>query len=115
MFWYSIQLKCLQGGIDYAIPPKKIFNQQIMSAGGTIEPSFKFVAVTKSDTAKLTYNNEYVRTKALFIGGAGDVAVKNDLGTSVTFQNVPAGSVLPISTDMLLSTGTGATNVVALF
>jgi len=80
-----------------------------------ITPSEKFVAVTASDTVPLAYGTDAVRTKALYIGGAGDVAVKNSLGTSVTFQNVPAGSVLPVNVSYVMATNTTATNIVACF
>lgn len=74
----------------------------------------KFAALTASDTTKFTWEGDVVRTKALFVGGAGDLAVKDHAGNTVTFQNIPAGSVLPISTDMLLA-ATTATNVIGLF
>ncbi len=79
-----------------------------------IAPSSAFVAVTASDTVLLKYNGVVTRTKALYIGGAGDVAVKNDLGTTVTFQNIPAGTLLPISVSLVLA-ATTATNIVACF
>lgn len=90
------------------------------NSGGSIEPAFQFSSVTPSDTAKLTYINsdgetEVRRCKALFIGGDGNVAVKDDAGNSVTFTGVAGGSVYLISTDQVLSTGTTATSIVALF
>jgi hypothetical protein len=84
-------------------------------AGSPIDSSFQFSAVTKSDTAVLTYNNHAARAKAIFVGGAGDLVIKNDLDTSVTFQNLAAGTLLPVSTTRVMSTGTSATNIIALF
>lgn len=67
-------------------------------------------AITKSDST--TYNP----TRALYVGGTGDVAVKmaGDGGT-VTFSTVPAGTVLHIRVTQILSTGTSATTIVALW
>jgi len=87
-----------------------------MAGSGTpIDPSYKFVSVTPSDTAILSYDGESLKTKAIYIGGAGDLAIPNDLGTSVTFVAVAAGSLLPLSTQQVLSTGTTATSIIALF
>jgi hypothetical protein len=66
------------------------------------------VAVTKSDATIL---DEF---GALYVGGAGAVAVKNVEGDSVIFAAVPAGTVLPIVGIQVLSTGTDATSIVAL-
>lgn len=80
-----------------------------------IAPSSKFVAVTPSDTVMLSYGGKPTETKALYVGTAGDVAIKNKAGTAVTFSSVPAGSVLPVSVSFVMSTNTTATNIVALF
>lgn len=63
------------------------------------------IAVTKSDTA----SNAYLY---LYIGGAGDVSVETQVGTTVLYKNVPAGSYLWISTNKVLSTNTTATDIV---
>lgn len=78
-------------------------------------PASAAAAVTPSDTTVLN-------CRALYVGGAGNVAV-HMLGvvgtspreTSVTFSNVPAGTILPISCYRVLSTSTTATNIVALY
>lgn len=64
-------------------------------------------AVTPSDASTQ-------RAKALYIGGAGAVAVKTEDGTSVVFSAVPVGSILPIKTTQILSTGTTATLILGL-
>lgn len=70
-----------------------------------------FAAVTKSDTTQ-------VNCKAIYVGGAGDVAVKQGTpgATAVVFTAPPVGSILPISLDQgfIMSTGTSATLLVAL-
>ena len=53
--------------------------------------------------------------KALYIGGAGNVAVHMpERDTPVTFIAVPVGTVLPVSARRVLA-ATTATNIVALY
>lgn len=66
-------------------------------------------AVTPSDTSALE-----PFPVAVFVGGAGDIAVKGSDGVAATFT-VLAGTSLPIQPRMILSTGTTATNIIALF
>jgi len=66
-------------------------------------------AITKNDDNELAYV-----TKAIYVGGAGDVAVRMYDGTDVTFAGVAAGTILPIMVKRVLSTGTDATNIVGL-
>lgn len=68
------------------------------------------VAVTKSDTTTFT-----PPFKELYIGGVGDVAIRTLGGTNVTFTAVPAGVRIPIRGDQVLSTGTTATNITAMW
>jgi len=85
-------------------------------AGLSIEPSFNFVAITKSDTVPISYNGKPARAKAFYIGGAGNIAIKSDAtGAAVVFEGCLAGTVLPISSEFLYATDTSATKVVALF
>lgn len=72
-------------------------------------PSGRFFAVSKSDTDNLTYP-----ARAIYVGGAGDVAVLNDEGVSVTFVGVAAGTWIPVKTKRVMSTNTDATDMVAL-
>ena len=63
-------------------------------------------AVTKSDSTVLQF-------RAVYVGGAGDVAIKHtEGGSAVTYVGVPAGSILPVSGVRVMSTGTTATNMV---
>lgn len=54
--------------------------------------------------------------RALYIGGAGDVALRaaGD-GADVTFVGLTAGSILPVRAQYVRATGTTATNIVALY
>lgn len=74
------------------------------------EPSGEFAAVTKSDVTVFTFP-----TRGLYIGGAGDVAVVSPIGSAVTFSAVPAGTLLPIAVVQVLSTGTSATLIIAVY
>lgn len=67
-------------------------------------------AVTKSDTVNFTGG----AARALYVGGAGDVAVVLKSGTAVTFVGVPAGTILPVECKRVNSTSTTATSIVAL-
>jgi hypothetical protein len=83
-------------------------------AGTPIDPSYQFGAITPSDTAILKYNGLPVKTKAIYIGGAGDLAVKNEMGTTVTFQNLPAASMIPIAVSQVLA-ATSCTLIIGLY
>ena len=72
-------------------------------------PGVTLVALTKSDTTK------FQPTRGLYVGGAGDVAVVDLSGNSVTLVGALAGSVLPVRVVQLLATGTSATSVVAIY
>lgn len=68
--------------------------------------------LTKSDTAVLPLGP----CRALWIGGAGDVAVIAEGDTdAVTISAVPAGTVLPIRCKRVMSTNTTATLIVAMY
>lgn len=67
-------------------------------------------AVTPSDTT-------IINCRAIYVGGAGNVAIKTQSGaTAVTFTAPPVGTILPIVIDggMIMATNTTATLLVAL-
>ncbi len=66
-------------------------------------------AVTKSDSS-------VQNAKALYVGGAGDVAVimRDGPVAGSIFSAVPAGTFMPIEVTKVLSTGTTATLILAL-
>jgi hypothetical protein len=78
---------------------------------GSTGPATKLIAITKSDSTDLTTS----KVRALWIGGAGDVAViaLNDTA-AVTLVGVLAGSLLSIAVSKVMSTNTSATNIVGL-
>lgn len=73
-------------------------------------PAARAIAVTPDDATALT-----LVTRGIYVGGAGNLAVtmKAD-DNDVTYVGVAAGSVLPLRVTHVLSTGTTATNIVAL-
>lgn len=66
--------------------------------------------ITKSDSANLPNV-----AQALYVGGAGDVAVVTAGGEQLTFVAVPAGTTIPIRVTKVLSSGTSASNIVGLW
>jgi len=51
----------------------------------------------------------------LFIGVGGNVKVDcSGSGTAIVFKNIPSGSVLPVKVSKIYSSGTTATDVVAI-
>ncbi len=52
------------------------------------------------------------RAVAIWVGGAGNVALKTEDGTSVTFVGAQAGSIIPVKTQQILATNTTATSLV---
>lgn len=73
------------------------------------------VAITPSDTQPITDAAGNAVQPILYIGGAGNVAVKTALGTSITFTAVPAGTVIPVMVSQVMATGTTATGIVGIF
>ena len=78
--------------------------------------SGRAAAVTPSDTVNIPSvtggtNNGCV----LYIGGAGNVKVLTVGGDEVTFSSAQAGLVITVQVLKVFSTGTTATNIVALW
>jgi len=74
------------------------------------EPARDAAAVTPSDSAQIS-----PVARALYVGGSGDIKLVTQGGTTVTFQDIVAGSILPVRATKVFSTDTTATNIVALF
>lgn len=67
------------------------------------------VAVTPSDATLIPV------TRALYVGTAGNLTVRMaEDQTNATFTNVPVG-IFPVQVDRVLSTGTAAAGIVALY
>ena len=85
-------------------------DQQMLLIEGMTSPANDALAVTPSDTAPVTYVS-----RALYVGGAGNLAVTMQGGGNVTFTGVPAGTVLPIRCTHVRSTSTTATSIINLY
>lgn len=80
------------------------------------DPAANFEAVTPSDTDDFNATTPRAGlTRALYVGGAGNVVAVREDGTAVTFTGVPAGTVLPIRCRRVNSTNTTATSIVRLW
>lgn len=74
------------------------------------DPAEGFAAVTPSDSANFAR-----MARALYVGGAGNVAVVGKDAVAVTFVGVPAGTILPVECIRVNSTNTTATSIVRLW
>ncbi len=80
------------------------------TAVGMTAPATRSVAVTPNDSTDLANIS-----RALWVGGAGNVAVMlADDTVAVTFVGVAAGSLLPVRVKRVMATNTTATNLVAI-
>lgn len=70
-----------------------------------------WASVTPTDGAGDQFT---ITPKGLFIGGAGNIALRGEDSVEVTFA-VTAGQFLPLCPVRVLSTGTTATGIIALF
>ena len=84
-----------------------------------VAPAYRTADATVSayDAAAVTLSDstELAPTRALFVGTGGNLKVTMAYGTDVTFTGVQAGSILPIQVTKVWSTGSTASNVVALY
>lgn len=73
-------------------------------------PASGAFSVTPADDTDLTYY-----TRALYVGGAGNVEVITMAGETVVFVGVPAGTILPIRVSRVKATNTTATSILGLY
>jgi hypothetical protein len=82
----------------------------LFGPGTTLEsPATRAFAITPSDSVNLT-----VFSRAIYVGGAGNISVLTLQDNIVTFTGLLAGSILPIRVKRVNSTATTATGLVAL-
>lgn len=77
---------------------------------GLSSPAPNAAAVTPSDVTSLQNVS-----RSIYVGTGGDVAVVMVGGQTVTFPAVPNGALLPVRVKQVLSSGTTASNIVALW
>lgn len=80
-----------------------------------IGTAYRAVAIVPSDTVPLS------PCSAIYVGGAGDIVLvpsgnagASVAAASVTLKAVPVGTVLHVSAQYVMATGTTATDLVAL-
>jgi len=73
-------------------------------------PCMNGEAVTPHNSTDLAQTS-----RAIFVGGAGNLVAVMAGGTTVTFTGVVAGSILPIRVTRINSTNTTATNIVSIY
>lgn len=73
-------------------------------------PAINAAVITKSDTVVIS-----PPLRGVYIGGTGNLNVRMIGGTTVLFSGLPAGALLPIMVDQILSTNTTATLIVGLY
>ena len=71
-------------------------------------PASEAIAITLSDTVT------YPVFRAFYVGVSGDVKIDTVNGQAVTLKNCSQGTIIPIKATRFYSTGTTATNLVAL-
>lgn len=85
-------------------------DQQSGMVEGMTSPADNLVAITPSDSTDLANVS-----RALYVGGAGNLVVTPFGGGSNVTLTVVAGAILPIRVSRVLSTGTTATGLVNLY
>lgn len=79
-------------------------------ADSAMSPATRCFAIAPSDSSDLPQ-----ATKAIYVGTAGDVALRSVAGPApVTFRNVAAGAILDVRVRAVLATGTTAADIVGL-
>lgn len=81
-----------------------------LAALALLAPAANAVAVTPSDGDTLA-----ATSRELYVGTGGNVAVTMAGGGDVVFKNVPNSGRLPIRVTKVLSSGTTASDIVALY
>ena len=77
---------------------------------GLDAPASGGAAVTPNDSTDLT-----TTSRAIIVGGAGNIAVTFVDGSDVTIVGLLAGQVYPFRVSRIKSTGTTATDIVAIW
>lgn len=85
-----------------------------------VSPSYsRATAVTKSDTVNVTPPAASQLTNpcfdALWVGGAGDVVLVQEDGTTLTFTCTTVPAIIPVRGKRVNSASTTATKMVALY
>lgn len=74
------------------------------------DPARYGASVTPNDTADLP-----TQARGLYVGTGGNVTLVTYGGSTILLKNVVASSILPITAKRVMSTGTTAADIVALW
>ncbi len=77
--------------------------------GGIGQPASRLFLITPSDTTVFGF-----ATRAIRVGGAGNLAVRTVEGDVVTIPSVLAGEVVSVEADKVYSTNTTATLIMGM-
>jgi hypothetical protein len=72
-------------------------------------PAERAEAIVPSDSTELSQ-----ATRAIYVGGTGDLRVRMLSGATVTFANIQGGMSYPLRLRQIMATGTTATGLVGL-
>ena len=75
-----------------------------------IIPAEKYSSITPNDGTDLSSP-----TRGIYVGASGDLKVISLDGNDVTFADLAAGVIHPISCTRVYSTGTTATDIVGIY
>lgn len=78
-------------------------------AESIVAPAGRGFAITANDSVDLA-----AETRAIYVGGAGALALVLASGDTVTFTGLAAGTLLPVRAIRVKATGTSATLLVGL-
>lgn len=76
---------------------------------GSLTSATDAFAITPNDSTDLT-----VPTRGIYVGTAGHLKVDMLDGTTVTFNNLAAGTIHAIAVKRVYATGTGASNIIGI-
>lgn len=76
------------------------------------DPALGAFAITPNDS---TDNMGGKPVRAIWVGGAGNIALTTSNGEDVTISGIIAGTLLPIRPSRIKSTSTTATNLVGFY
>ena len=80
------------------------------NAPGLTSPATRAAAVTPNDSADLANVS-----RAIFVGGSGNLKVTTSGGDTVTLVGVVAGSIIPLRVSRVFVTDTTASDIVAFW
>ena len=79
-----------------------------------IDPAERAIKLNADSTLIKDSNNNEIISRGVYVGFAGNVACELADGITITFYQVPAGTILPIRIRKLL-TSTTASGILALY